>query len=756
MRTREEKKEHFSKPEFPGSGRVHFIGIGGAGMSGIARVLLHAGREVTGSDEVESATTRDLAARGARTFIGHEMSNVEGAETVVVSDAVDLKTNPEFLAAKSANLALLTRSQALAAVLKGKKVLAVTGSHGKSSTTAILGQILAESGLDPLVIVGADVPVFDKNVRFGNGEYAVVEACEAYSGIDDMDAETVLLTNLEPEHMDYHGTWESLRADVVRFSERAKGETQLVYCEADEGAAEVAKHAEAREAPYDLSHELRNGAMAIPGTHNRLNASGAVKVAETIGIDRARAIEIVRKASGCARRLERIGESHGVIVYDDYAHHPTEIEKSIDALREANPGTRLVIVYQPHLYSRTLDELDNFAPAFKGADHVVFTDIYPAREQQIPGVSSALIAERMEVRGQSCDYVASRHLLPRFVEGIAKKGDVVVGMGAGNIEFFARDFLAELDRRDRLRVCVMLGGESAEREVSLTSGRMIANALRSRGYEVTTVDPTELLFNKGSVSELTGPERPDIVFTALHGTGAEDGRIQGFLELLHIPYVGSGVEASALAMNKRASKRAFADAGLPVADGVTVRLGEPIPELRIPCVVKPNAQGSTIGLSFVRSRAELPKAVSKALKYDDVALIEELVEGVEISVPVLGDEALPVVEICPKSGSYDFMSKYTEGATDEIIPARIPPAATQLAQQYALAAHKLVGAADFSRTDMIVSGDRIVILEINTVPGMTNTSLVPNSAAAAGISYEDLCERILNSALERYGIQKAR
>ena len=756
MRTRSEKKDHFSQADFPPTGRVHFIGIGGAGMSGIARVLLHMGRDVSGSDEVESATTRDLQSRGAKVFIGHQETNLDDAEIVVVSDAVDLNSNPEFSAAKQKNLKLLTRSQALASVLQGRKVLAVTGSHGKSSTTAMLGQILADNGLDPLVIVGADVPVFDKNVRLGSGEFAVVEACEAYSGIDDMQAETVLLTNLEPEHMDYHGTWESLRRDVIRFAERSTGSPQLVYCNEDSGAREVAQQANAAEQPYELLPDLRNGEMAIPGAHNRLNASGAVKVAESIGIDRAAAVASVRKAKGCARRLEWIAETDGITVYDDYAHHPTEITKSIEALREAHPNGRLIIVYQPHLYTRTLEQLDNFAPAFSGANHVVVTDIYPAREKQIPGVSSALIAERLEAVGAHCDYVPSRHLLPRFVEKMARDGDVVVGMGAGNIEFFARDFVAELGRRSRLRVAVLLGGESAEREVSLTSGRMVADALRARGYDVSTIDPTELLLNKGNVEVLIGPDRPDIVFTALHGTGAEDGRVQGFLELLHIPYVGAGVEASALAMNKRACKRAFADAGLPIAESVTVRLGEPIPELRLPCVVKPNAQGSTIGLTFVHSRSELPKAVSKALKYDDVAMLEEFVDGIEISVPVLVNEALPVVEICPKSGSYDFMSKYTEGATDEIVPARISTASTHLAQQYALAAHRLVGAADFSRTDMIVSGDRIVLLEINTVPGMTNTSLVPNSAAAAGMSYEDLCERILLSAMNRYGIKKTR
>jgi D-alanine--D-alanine ligase len=449
-----------------------------------------------------------------------------------------------------------------------------------------------------------------------------------------------------------------------------------------------------------------------------------------------------------------IGKEFGIVVYDDYAHHPTEIRSSIQSLRSRHAKDRLMISYQPHLYSRTQEHLDEWASAFSGADMVVLTDIYPAREQPIPGVSAALIVERLEAQGTSCAYVPSRHLLPRFVRGIAREGDVVVGMGAGNIESFAVDFLKELNRGQELRVCVMLGGESVEREVSICSGTMVVDALKSKGYDVSACDPTEALLSDGDVSKLTGPDRPAIVFLALHGTGAEDGRIQGLLDLLHIPFTGSGLRASALAMDKAATKRLLDDAGIPTPRGTVVREGDITPDFPTPCVVKPNAQGSTIGLTFVDAASELSGAISRALKYDKEALVEEFVEGIEISVPVLCDEALPVVEICPRSGNYDYAAKYTLGATDEIIPARISEDIARVAQDYALRAHQVVGAKDFSRTDMIISGDRVVVLEINTLPGLTQTSLLPNSAAAAGLSYPDMCERILKNAMERYGIKK--
>lgn len=752
MITKEEIAEYFSSPSLPVEGAIHFIGIGGAGMSGIARVLAQNGRVVTGSDEVESETVRELRAGGIAVHIGHDPSNIGNATAVVVTDAITPTKNSEFMAAVELGLPLLRRSQALAELLRNRFVIAVTGSHGKSTTTAILGQIVADAGVDPLVIVGANVPGFDGNVRHGKGNVAVVEACEAYSGIDDMQADIVLLTNLEEEHMDHYVTRDNLMDTMLRFARRAE---KLVYCKEDAGAREIGEQVSG-SIPYAVSEAVPGGSIRIIGQHNRVNVAGAVAAAAAFGLPPASAIASASNAVGPMRRLELIANERGITVIDDYAHHPTEIEKSLTALREEFPGRRLVVVYQPHMYSRTQKHLEDFAPALGLADHVVVTDIYPAREPAIPGVSAALIVERLEGRGLSCDYVPSRHLLPRHVERLAMSGDVVVGMGAGTIESFTGDFLAELRRGPKLRVAVFAGGESVEREVSLCSGTMVVNALRSKGYEVVEMDPTELLLLEASVRGLMGVDRPDIVFNALHGTGAEDGKIQGLLELLHIPYTGSGLAASALAMDKQATKRILSTGGLPVPEGIVVSRVDDLPAFPLPCVVKPNAQGSTIGITFVTRRDDLAGAVARALKYDSLALIEELVEGIEISVPVLGGRALPVVEICPRSGTYDYQAKYTEGATDEIIPARIDSDAASTAQEYALRAHEMIGADDFSRTDMIVTQNRVVVLEINTVPGLTNTSLLPNSAQAAGIPYDELCEQILQHALKRYGIEKTR
>jgi len=361
----------------------------------------------------------------------------------------------------------------------------------------------------------------------------------------------------------------------------------------------------------------------------------------------------------------------------------------------------------------------------------------------------------------------------------------------------------------RLRVAVLMGGTSSEREVSLVSGRMIAEALDSDCYDVTAIDTRDLLSLSGAAAgqlpaaddvapanilsthavplssrapsagppELGGrgaqdpaaqTERPDVVFIALHGKGGEDGTVQGLLELLGLPYTGSGVLASALAMDKVMSKRVFKAAGIPVIDAIFVTraklagcseeefrqasLREVEAALGFPVFVKPNAGGSTCGCSLVSGADDLYRAVQEALEFDEIALIEKYVRGVEITIGVVDfvDEpvtALPVIEIVPKGEYYDYESKYSAGGSEHIIPARLPERLLKQAQQIAVQCHELLGCRAVSRTDIIVSNDELFVLEVNTIPGMTPTSLLPQAAEYAGISFPQLLDRIIHASI---------
>ena len=315
----------------------------------------------------------------------------------------------------------------------------------------------------------------------------------------------------------------------------------------------------------------------------------------------------------------------------------------------------------------------------------------------------------------------------------------------------------------KIRVAVLMGGNSAERAVSLSTGRQILSALNPSKYEVVaydsgTVDSTGFppVQSLAHLMTLRPEARPDVVFIALHGPGGEDGTVQGMLEVLGIPYTGSGVLASALAIDKAMSKRVLTSAGVLMPPGVVLQdlhVDRHLLEaLTFPCVVKPNRQGSTIGMTIVPDREFLDAALNLAFEFDDTVVVESFVKGMEITVPVLGNrllETLPIVEIVPASGVYDFESKYTPGATDEIVPARLTDDIAERTRDIALTCHRVLGCAGMSRTDMIVSPDGdIYTLEVNTIPGMTPTSLLPRAAEAAGISFDVLLDRLISFALE--------
>lgn len=774
MRQPDEIRNAFSSREaLDGRRRFFLVGIGGAGMSALARMLKVRGFEVEGSDQSESVEVLRLREEGITVHAGHREQPVTDwaavdptHSAVILTDAIDLKISPEVAVTRALELPMVRRSQALGWLLQPYRVIAVTGTHGKTTTTGLVGSALIGAGLDPLVVVGASIPQWNGPIREGKGQWAVVEACEAYDAFHDLDPTLVVLTNLELDHVDFHGNYENLRASVLRFVNRIPADGALIYCSEDAGAKEISALADVNGIGYASGAPELQG-LALPGHHNVLNASGALAALQFVGqteaVDTEAAIRDLAAFAGAERRLQVLHDGD-VVVVDDYAHHPTEIVASLSALRQryfaAGREGRLVVVYQPHLYSRTAPLIKEFAEALSLADHVFLTDIYPAREAPMPGVSSGRIAEHLT---KPASYVPSRHLLPLQVRKFIRPGDVVVGMGAGTISDFAPQLIQEIQSRPLtgekpLKIAVLYGGDSSEREVSLHSGRQVFEALKSLGHDAFLIDLTDRVLGAGDLSAFLGPNRPDLAFLAVHGTHAEDGAIQGLLEILQVPYTGSGILASANCMDKEATKRVLRANGIRVPNGVVATSVDDVIEIRPPVVVKPNAQGSTVGLRFVEEGGDLGGALAYALQFDRAVIVEEWVRGMEISVPILDDLALPPVEIAPASGKYDFESKYTPGATIEIAPARLPESVLHETQRISLACHRLLGCSGATRTDMIVRQDpqnpeqvEIFVLEVNTLPGMTRTSLLPNSAQAAGITFESLCQRLVDDAMRRNG-----
>jgi UDP-N-acetylmuramate--alanine ligase len=455
---------------------VHLIGIGGAGMSGIARILLARGVAVSGSDAKDSRAVLALRALGARVAVGHDAAHLpEGPATVVVSTAIRA-TNPELTAARERGLAVVHRAQALAALTAGRRVAAVAGTHGKTSTTSMLTVALQHCGLDPSFAIGGDLASSGAGAHHGEGDVFVVEADESDGSFTAFTPDVAVVTNVEPDHLDHHGSEQAYRAAFTAFVDRIRPGGVLVVCADDPGA--VALTARARErglavrrygrsAPGDDA-ELRDftpdgsGArvracldgsevvlrLAVPGEHMALNALGAALAAVELGAPRDCLADGLAAFDGVRRRFEYKGRAGGVAVYDDYAHHPTEVAATLRAAREvAGPDARVVVAFQPHLYSRTRQFADAFGAALGLADEVVVLDVYGAREDPEPGVTGALVADAVPLPRERVRYVPHWADVPAVVAGLVRPGDLALTMGAGDVTVLGPEVLVELARR---------------------------------------------------------------------------------------------------------------------------------------------------------------------------------------------------------------------------------------------------------------------------------------------------------------------
>jgi UDP-N-acetylmuramate--alanine ligase len=455
-------------------GRVHFIGIGGAGMSGIARILLARGVEVSGSDARESSTTAALRALGARVEIGHRPENLGAADTVVVSTAIR-STNRELAWAIERGLVILPRAAALAAVMVGRRGVAIAGTHGKTTTTSMLTVALQHAGVDPSFAIGGNLNETGANAHDGTGGVFVAEADESDGSFLLLSPEIAVVTNVEPDHLDHYGTAEAVETAFEAFADRVPPNGRLIACADDPGARRLAARAADRAIPVwtygesadadvrivDLVtstgqarfgivvHGRSSGWLELqqPGRHNALNATAAYAASLALGISGDVLREGLASFTGTRRRFEFKGSVGGVRMYDDYAHHPTELAAVLTAARDIARDGRVVACFQPHLFSRTRLVADSFGAALGLADEVVVMDVYAAREDPEPGVTGALIAERVPLPADRVWYEPSWSDAPRRVAAIARPNDIVITFGAGDVTLVGPEVLALLAER---------------------------------------------------------------------------------------------------------------------------------------------------------------------------------------------------------------------------------------------------------------------------------------------------------------------
>ena len=456
--------------------RVHLAGIGGAGMSGIARVMLARGVTVSGSDRAESATLKELEALGARVHVGHDAANLGDAQALIATSAIR-DDNPELAEARRRGLPVLHRAAALASLTAGRRVIAVTGTHGKTTTTSMITTILLGIGAAPGYAIGGTLAATGVNAADGPGQDFVVEADESDGSFVMFAPDAAVITNVDADHLDNYGTVAAYRASFTAFCDRITPGGLLVTCADDPGAREVADYARrrglevrtygespdadfrvsdievttTRQARMTTSFEVTGKAgrsvsfgrmvIGVPGRHNALNGTAAFALAISLGVSPQDAASALVTYQGAGRRMEPKGEAGGVRVLDTYAHHPAELAADLAAARQVAGGGRVIAVFQPHLYSRTRIFGPEFGAALGLADIAVVLDVYAAREDPEPGVTGALVADAVPGGAR---YVPSAADVPAAIAAIAAPGDLVLTMGAGDVTRLGPLILAEI------------------------------------------------------------------------------------------------------------------------------------------------------------------------------------------------------------------------------------------------------------------------------------------------------------------------
>lgn len=788
----------------------HLVGIGGIGMSGLARLLLQKKIGVSGSDLAVNPLILELEEAGAKIYREHSAAHIQPGCTVVYNSQVKAD-NPEYAAAVKLNCPILHRSDLLQYLMKDFQALAVTGTHGKTSTTGMLVSLLLEAGLDPSYATGGVLLQTGTNAALGKGNYFAAEADESDGSFLKYTPFGAIVTNIDHDHMDFYQTEERLLASFQTFISKVQSEKHLLWCGDSPllaglapagvsygfGEANRLRASGYAQKGWSLSFDVhfqgkqyREVVVPVIGKHQALNALAVFGMGLLLDIPEAKIRQALLAYQGTARRCEAKGEEKNILVIDDYAHHPAEIDTTLAAIRQAAQGRRLWAVFQPHRFSRTRDCLGQFGEALKNADKIVLTDIYAAGEAAIPGLDSQKVLEdiRRIFPAKDATLVARNKLLPFLTEHV-RPHDVVVTVGAGDITHFGKELIDQLKGGvSRLKVGLVFGGRSAEHEVSILSARNVAAALNRELYEIHYFAITKegkwmcgpsardvLDKHAAAVPEITADialsaeacialQACDIIFPILHGPYGEDGRIQGLFESLGIAYAGSAPLAAAMSMDKAITKKLALFHGIPTVRFVdfdwhawkaakTLFLQQIAAQLTFPVFVKPTHLGSTIGVQRVDAAAGLEAAIENAFRYDTHVLVENGIEGREIEFAILGDQechVFPPGEIPMLGQTYGYEEKYGAAAIQPIPKAELPPEIAEKGMAMVRRMYQILGCQGWARIDCFLdTQNQLWLNEVNPIPGCTKNSLYPLACRENGLSLSKLLEQLIGLGLSR-------
>ena len=790
--------------------KYHFIGIGGIGMSGLARILIQKGHEVTGSDIVYSVIIEDLKKIGARVAIGHNSQAIYAGLIVVYSTAIK-EDNPEYKAALKLRCQLMHRSELLYQLMQGYKGLVITGTHGKTTTSSIVASVMQGAGMSPSFSLGGVGCNSLPNGHHGEGEYFVAEADESDGSFLLYPVFGAIVTNIGSDHLDYYGSIENIQNTFKAFFQNINSHEYCLWFGDDQRLRSfdipgisygfgtdcrlriVRFKQKGWKQIVDIVDDdklYKDIEVSLIGEYNLLNVLAAFGLLIRLGIDE----KVIRKElssfEGVCRRQE-YKEVNNITIIDDYAHHPTEIRSVLLAIRKTVKEKRIIAVFQPHRYSRVSGCKDLFKNSFENADLLIITDIYPAGEKPIEGISHETIINSIKAYSNvDVRYVANRYL-EDFLINIARPHDVIITIGAGDITNVYKSLFNYFSKNppNKLIVGILCGGRSVEHDISLQSACFINESLCRRCYDVKSIGITrqgKWVFSK-SYSELpkalnkTSNKNPllvsqlvmkeiyscDIIIPMLHGPFGEDGTMQGFLEILNKPYVGSDHRSSALCMEKGITKHLMKNFGVPtlpfesisIATWEDSRIGHVdniVNNLKFPVFVKPSHLGSSIGVHKVNDVSTLIETIDKVLKIDTHIIVEQGIEAREIEFAVLGNHNLESFpgEVCTNGEIYSYEKKYGENGFSTLSCPDLTKKQLKEGQHLAEKAYRIAGCSGLARVDFFFDKKhKFWLNEINPIPGFTSISLYHKIWAARGLDIQNLLHRLIILGLHRSRLQ---
>ncbi len=767
--------------------RYHFIGIGGIGMSALARILRSRGAHVQGTDLVMSYVTEGLKKTGTDVFDSHDASYLQKATTVVYGTEIK-PHHPEYEAAVSQGIPLLHRSELLAELMKGSRPLLIAGTHGKTSTSALLAHVLYQAELDPTFAIGGIALNYSTNGRLGKGSFFVAEADESDGTFLRYQGFGAIITNIEEEHLDF---WKSRDALIQGFKTFASQiSNHLWWCQDDpllkglnlpgksygfSPAADV-QIARWKQEGWHLIFDLRwegkdylNIHLPLLGEHNVLNGAAVFALALQLGISE----EVIRSAlqtfQGVKRRMEKKGENRGVAIFDDYAHHPTEIKTTLEGLRKAACERRVIAVFQPHRFSRLKHCWDDFLKAFDAADVVFVSDVHGAWEKPIENITGKRFSEALKNTLPIPVVYAPRHELLHALGDYVRPHEIVVTLGAGDVTALGSELLSYPIKP--FQMTILQGGKSAEHEVSLLSTRVLTEEINPQFYQLT-----KWTISKEGAWICEGKEHPlpdvvsqlltsDLVLPMLHGPFGEDGMVQGFLETLGIPYVGCDFRSCVIAMDKAWTKHIALAHGVPVARFIefsvhewlkkTDRVRETIlNSFSFPFYIKAVHLGSTFGVHRVKTEREIDDAIHAIAKLDYRFLVEEEVVGRELEFGFIGDDEVSVsdpAEVIRADEVHTYENKYALSGNPSIPKTPLPPNILEQGRRMAETVYRAVGCSGLARIDFFLKPDGTWVLsEVNPMPGFTPMSVYPVIWKAEGIPTTLVIDRVVIASLHRH------